>query len=139
MHMLGEPKTMQEEPRYHDVVAEVKVYLGERVAAAVDAGIERDRLAVDPGLGFGKNYEHSMALMRKIDALLDLDAPVVVGPSRKSFIGEALGDEPIDRRLEGTLGAVAWMAGRGAHVVRVHDVEPAVRLLRVVDAIRMSP
>ena len=138
MHMLGEPKTMQEEPRYDDVVADVKAYLGERVAAAVDAGIVRDRLAVDPGLGFGKNYEHSMALMREIDALLDLGAPLVVGPSRKSFIGEALGDEPVDRRLEGTLGAVAWMAGRGAHVVRVHDVEPTVRLLRVLDAIRTN-
>jgi dihydropteroate synthase len=138
MHMLGEPKTMQEDPHYDDVVAEVKAYLEERVTAAVDAGITRDRLAIDPGLGFGKNFEHSMALMRHTDAFLDVGLPLVVGPSRKSFIGEALGGEPVDRRMEGTLGAVAWMAAQGAHVVRVHDVEPTVRLLRVVDAIRAS-
>ncbi|HEX2026188.1 MAG TPA: dihydropteroate synthase, partial [Actinomycetota bacterium] len=138
MHMLGEPKTMQEAPVYDDVVAEVKAYLAERVTAAVEAGIERDRLAIDPGLGFGKRFEHSMALMRDTDAFLDLGLPLVVGPSRKSFIGEALDGAPIDRRMEGTLGAVAWMAARGAHVVRVHDVEPTVKLLRVLDAIRTS-
>jgi dihydropteroate synthase len=138
MHMLGEPKTMQVEPRYDDVVAEVHAYLAERLDAATASGIERDRLAVDPGLGFGKNFEHSVALMREIDAFFDLGVPVVVGPSRKSFIGEALGDAPVDRRGEGTAGAVAWMAARGAHVVRVHDVAEIVRMLRVVDAIRTS-
>jgi dihydropteroate synthase len=138
MHMLGEPKTMQAEPRYRDVVAEVRAYLGERVAAAEAAGIGRDRVAIDPGLGFGKTYEHNLLLMGRIDSLLDLGVPVVVGPSRKSFIGAALGDVPVDRRLEGTAGAVAWLAIRGAHVVRVHDVGPMVKLLRVVDAIRTS-
>jgi dihydropteroate synthase len=136
MHMLGAPKTMQEDPRYDDVVADVKAYLGHRLAAAVDAGIERDRLAVDPGLGFGKTYEHNLTLMRDIDGFLDLGVPVVVGASRKSFIGRALGDQPLDRRLEGSLGAAAWLAGRGAHVLRVHDVAATVKLLRVVDAIR---
>jgi dihydropteroate synthase len=136
MHMLGDPTTMQEDPRYDDVVADVKAYLADRVAAAVGAGIARDRLAVDPGLGFGKTYEHNLALMRDIDGFLDLGVPVAVGPSRKSFIGRALGDQSIDRRLEGSLGAAAWLAGRGAHVVRVHDVAATVKLLRVVDAIR---
>jgi dihydropteroate synthase len=138
MHMLGDPKTMQEDPRYDDIVADVNAYLAHRVAAVVDGGIDPDRLAVDPGLGFGKTYEHNLTLMREIDAFLDLGVPVVVGPSRKSFIGRALGDQPVDRRLEGSLGAAAWLAGQGAHVVRVHDVAATVNLLRVVDAIRTS-
>ena len=138
MHMLGEPKTMQVEPEYEDVVREVREFLARRVDAAVAAGIDTDCISVDPGLGFGKNFEHSTRLMKEIDALLSLDRPVLVGPSRKSFIGEALGDAPIDRRMEGTLGSVAWMAGRGAHIVRVHDVQPTVRLLAVVDAIRRT-
>jgi dihydropteroate synthase len=136
MHMLGDPKTMQVEPRYEDVVREVRAYLAQRLEAAEAAGIDRDRLAVDPGLGFGKTYEHNLELMWHIDRFLGLGVPVVVGPSRKSFIGAALGDLPIDQRLEGTVGAAAWLAGKGAHIVRVHDVEPVVRALRVVDAIR---
>jgi dihydropteroate synthase len=136
MHMLGEPKSMQEDPRYEDVVREVRAYLEERLDAAVAVGIERDRVAVDPGLGFGKTYQHNLVLMRDVSAFLDLGVPVVVGPSRKSFLGKALGDLPVDRRLEGTTGAVAWLAGQGAHVVRVHDVAEMVRVLRIVDAIR---
>ena len=136
MHMLGEPKTMQEDPHYEDVVRDVREYLGARLDAAVAAGIERERLCVDPGLGFGKTYQHNLELMREIDSFLDLGTPLLVGPSRKSFIGKALGDAPIEERLEGTLAAVAWMAGHGAHIVRVHDVEETVRVLKVVDAIR---
>jgi dihydropteroate synthase len=136
MHMLGQPNTMQVEPRYEDVVREVRAYLAGRLDAAESAGIDRDRLAVDPGLGFGKTYEHNIELMRHLDSFVDLGVPVVVGPSRKSFIGTALGDLPVDQRLEGTIGAAAWMAGRGAHVVRVHDVGPVARTLLVVDAIR---
>lgn len=139
MHMLGEPKTMQEDPRYVDVVREVRAYLADRVGSAVAAGIKRGRLAVDPGLGFGKAYQHNLTLMRDIGAFLDLGVPVVVGPSRKSFIGAALGDLPMDQRLEGTAGAVAWLAGHGAHVVRVHDVAEMVRVVRMVDAIRGGP
>jgi dihydropteroate synthase len=139
MHMLGEPKTMQEDPRYVDVVREVRAYLADRVGSAVAAGIERERLAVDPGLGFGKTYQHNLTLMRDIGAFLDLGVPVVVGPSRKSFIGAALGGLPMDQRLEGTAGAVAWLAGHGAHVVRVHDVAEMVRVVRMVDAIRSGP
>ena len=139
MHMLGEPKTMQREPRYDDVVREVRDFLGERIDAAVAAGIARESIAADPGLGFGKTYEHNLSLMRRVDDLLELGVPLVVGPSRKSFIGAALGDLPVDERLEGTAGAVAWLAAHGAHIVRVHDVREIVRVLRVVDAIRGAP
>jgi dihydropteroate synthase len=135
MHMRGEPKTMQQQTDYGDVVAEVKGYLAERAEAAVQAGIGRERLAVDPGLGFAKTEQQNYVLMRDIAAFLDLGRPVLVGPSRKSFIGKVLGTE-VDQRLEGTAGAVAWMAGQGAHIVRVHDVKEMVRVVRVVDAIR---
>jgi dihydropteroate synthase len=137
MHMRGEPKTMQQLTEYRDVVGEVRAYLAERVRAAVEAGIDRDRLAVDPGLGFAKTTPQSLLLMKRVDAFLELGRPVLVGPSRKSFIGDVLG-LPVTERMEGTAGAVAWMAARGAHIVRVHDVRPIVRVLRVVDAIRRA-
>jgi dihydropteroate synthase len=135
MHMHGEPRTMQEEPLERDVVRVVHDALASRVEAAESEGIVRDRLAIDPGLGFGKTAEGSLRLMKRIDAFLDLGLPVVVGPSRKSFIGRALGDAPVDQRLEGTAGAVAYLASRGAHVVRVHDVPEMARVMRVIDAI----
>jgi dihydropteroate synthase len=134
MHMLGEPKTMQAEPRYDDVVLEVKAYLGERRDAAVAAGIDRERLCVDPGIGFGKSLDHNLSLLRHIDAFAELGRPVLVGPSRKSFLGKLL-DADVDDRVEGTSAAVAWLAARGAHIVRVHDVREMVRVVRVVDAI----
>jgi dihydropteroate synthase len=137
MHMRGEPKTMQEDPRYDDVVREVRDHLAERVEAAVAAGIDREALCVDPGLGFAKAEDHSLRLMKDTGALLDLGRPVLVGPSRKSFIGHVLGTE-VTERTEGTIGAVAYMVAHGAHVVRVHDVKETVRAVRVVDAILRS-
>jgi dihydropteroate synthase len=134
MHMKGEPKTMQQNPEYNDVVREVHDYLEVRVQAAVDAEVSWEQLCVDPGLGFGKTTEHSLRLMRETDTFLDLGRPVLVGPSRKSFIGDALGAEVTDR-LEGTAGAVAYMVAKGAHIVRVHDVREIARVVRVVDAI----
>jgi dihydropteroate synthase len=134
MHMLGEPKTMQAEPHYDDVVAEVMAYLGARIDAAVQAGIDRERLCVDPGIGFGKTLDHNLELLRRVDAFAELGRPVLVGPSRKSFLGKLLGAEVGDR-LEGTAAAVAWVAGHGAHIVRVHDVREMVSVVRVVDAI----
>jgi dihydropteroate synthase len=134
MHMKGEPKTMQEDPTYYDVVAEVRGYLGERLDAAVAAGIGQDQLCVDPGLGFGKTFEHNLAILHDIDALHHLDVPVLVGPSRKGFIGSLTGTGVADR-LEGTAGVVAWCAARGVDIVRVHDVKEMVRVVRVVDAI----
>ena len=137
MHMHGEPKTMQVEPLGADeVVPAVHRSLAGRLEAAAAAGMDPDRIAVDPGLGFGKTPAASLRLMREVRSFLDLGRPVVVGPSRKSFIGLALGDLPVDQRLEGTAGAVAYLAAHGAHVVRVHDVEEMARVVRVVDAIR---
>jgi dihydropteroate synthase len=134
MHMQGDPKTMQEAPSYEDVVGEVKEYLRERVEAAEFAGIDPERIVVDPGIGFGKDLAHNLELLRRIDELLDLGRPVLIGPSRKRFIGTIL-DLPEDERVEGTQGAVAWAVSRGVHAVRVHDVKQIVRAVRVIDAI----
>jgi dihydropteroate synthase len=134
MHMQGEPKTMQLHPEYRDVVGEVHEFLRERVEAAVVSGIGRDRLCIDPGIGFGKTLRHNLVLLRDAGALLDLGVPLLVGPSRKRFIGSLL-DTDAGERMEGTAGAVAWLAAQGVHVVRVHDVKEMVRVVRVVDAI----
>ena len=134
MHMKGEPKTMQQLPEYEDVVGEVHGFLRECVEAAEFAGIDAERIAIDPGIGFGKTLEHNLELMRRIDAFLDLGRPVLVGPSRKRFIGAIVG-VPEDERVEGTIGAVAWLVSRGAHVARVHDVREVVRAVRVIDAV----
>ena len=134
MHMKGDPKTMQDAPTYDDVVADVHEYLRERIESAEFAGIEPERIVVDPGIGFGKDLHHNLELIHRIDALLDLGRPLLVGPSRKRFIG-ALLDLPEHERVEGTAAAVAWMVARGAHIVRVHDVKEIVRVVRVIDAI----
>ncbi|MGZ4149226.1 MAG: dihydropteroate synthase [Actinomycetota bacterium] len=135
MHMLGEPKTMQDDPRYEDVVAEVHEYLRERVEAAVFAGMSADALAVDPGVGFGKKLEHNLALLRGLEDFTDLDAALMVGVSRKRFVGALTGVEQAKDRLEGSLAAAGWAAAHGADIVRVHDVLATVRTLRVVDAL----
>ena len=134
MHMQGDPTTMQEAPHYDDVVGEVHEYLRQRIEAAELAGIDPERIAIDPGIGFGKGLDHNLELMHGVDALLDLGRPVMVGPSRKKFIGTIL-DLPEEERVEGTVGAVVWMVARGAHLVRVHDVKVVVRAVRVSDAI----
>jgi dihydropteroate synthase len=135
MHMKGQPKKMQEAPTYDDdVVGEVHEFLRERIEAAEFAGIDPERIAIDPGIGFGKDLGHNLELMQRVDAFLALGRPLLVGPSRKRFISAIL-DLPEDQRVEGTIGAVAWMVARGAHVVRVHDVREVVRAVRVVDAI----
>ena len=134
MHMQGDPTTMQEGPHYDDVVGEVHEYLRQRIEAAELAGIDPERIAIDPGIGFGKDLDHNLELMHGVDALLDLGRPVLVGPSRKKFIGTIL-DLPEEERVEGTVGAVVWMVARGAHLVRVHDVKEVVRAVRVSDAI----
>jgi dihydropteroate synthase len=134
MHMQGDPTTMQEAPHYDDVVGEVHEYLRQRIEVAELAGIDAERIAIDPGIGFGKDLEHNLELMHGVDALLDLGRPVMVGPSRKKFIGTIL-DLPEEERVEGTVGAVIWMLARGAHLVRVHDVKEVVRAVRVSDAI----
>jgi len=139
MHMRGEPRTMQADPRYGDVVAEVAEELERAAERAVGAGVPRDRLLLDPGIGFGKTVEHNLALLRGIGALLGTGYPVVVGPSRKSFLGAVLDlPDPADR-LNGTLAVVAHLCREGTHMVRVHDVGPAREVLRVVEAIGGAP
>ncbi|MFW6145953.1 MAG: dihydropteroate synthase [Planctomycetota bacterium] len=135
MHMLGRPKDMQADPRYDDVVAEVRDFLAERLDAAVAAGVARRRCIVDPGIGFGKTLEHNLALLAHVDALAALDVPVLVGPSRKRFISAIVGDVEPDQRLGGTLAAVCAAYLQGATVFRVHDVAPARQALAVLAAI----
>ena len=134
MHMQGMPRTMQRHPRYRNVVSEVTAFLARAAALAEEAGIERSRILVDPGLGFGKTTAHNLQLMRGLQEVVRLGLPVVVGPSRKSFIGKTLSVEVQDR-LAGTLACVAWAQRCGVQVVRVHDVQAAVQLLRMLEAI----
>ena len=130
MHMRGEPGTMQQEPRYADVVAEVRAFLAARVRACAVAGIGRDRILVDPGFGFGKTLAHNLSLLRHLDRFTDLAAGVVAGVSRKSMIG-ALLDAPVGERLSGSLAAAVIAAWRGARIIRAHDVRETVQALRV--------
>jgi dihydropteroate synthase len=139
MHMLGEPKTMQDDPRYDDVVAEVHEFLRERIEAAVFAGIPEERICIDPGIGFGKTVDHNLALLRAVPALRMLGAAVMVGASRKGFIGTLTGVEDPAARLEGSLAVAVLAAAHGADLVRVHDVEATVRALKVADAVVREP
>jgi len=139
MHMQGTPATMQADPRYGDVVAEVGAFLAQRRAAAGEAGIPADRLMADPGLGFGKTVAHNLTLLARLgDVARAAGVPLLVGPSRKGFIGVAGGPPgaplPVDQREDGTLAAVVWALDRGASMVRVHDVAPAVEAVRVLRA-----
>jgi dihydropteroate synthase len=135
MHMRGEPRTMQQNPTYGDVVAEVRDALAARIGAAVAAGVTREHLCVDPGIGFGKSLDHNLALLHDIATFRDLRVPVMVGVSRKRFIGQLTGVEDPAERTEGTAGAVAWCATHGVDIVRVHDVLHMARVATVVDAI----
>jgi dihydropteroate synthase len=133
MHMLGTPATMQDDPRYDDVVAEVEAFLAERCLAAEFAGVDHQALVVDPGIGFGKRDQDNYALLDQLARFTRLGHPVMVGTSRKGFIGRAL-DSPADQRVEGTAATVVWAVERGARIVRVHDVAPMVRAVRMTEA-----
>ncbi len=134
MHMQGTPKTMQQAPRYDDVVEDVLAFFRARLAAAEAAGIGREQIILDPGVGFGKTLAHNLALLDRLDRFCALGRPVLVGVSRKAFIGEITG-RPVGERLAGTAAAVAVAVLRGARIVRVHDVAPIRDVVRVVDAI----
>src|ERR671934_551934 len=134
MHMQGEPRTMQLEPRYDDVVGEVAAFLEERLAFALDQGIPQERVLLDPGIGFGKKLEHNLALLRRLDEIVALGRPVVVGTSRKSFLGLLTGQAEPDRRLAGTIASNVLALERGATVFRVHDVAPVREALQVAAA-----
>jgi dihydropteroate synthase len=134
MHMQGTPKTMQQAPHYGDVVEEVRGFFTERMQAAGDAGIPADRILLDPGLGFGKNRRHNLTLLAKLDRLCSLNRPIVVGASRKGFIGSVL-DRSVDERLMGTAAAVSAAIMNGARMVRVHDVAPMRDVVRMTEAV----
>jgi dihydropteroate synthase len=134
MHMRGEPRTMQQNPEYHDVVGEVCEFLVREREACVAAGIARDAIALDPGVGFGKGLEHNMSLLRALPRIAALGSPLLVGVSRKSFIGRIL-DRPIDERLAGSLGLAALAVSMGARIIRSHDVAPTRDAIRMVSAV----
>jgi dihydropteroate synthase len=134
MHMLGEPRTMQHDPRYTDVVDDVRAFLEERAAFAVAAGIAPERIHVDPGIGFGKTGEHNLELLRRLDEIAALGFPVVVGASRKSFLGRLTGREDPHDRVAATVATSVLAFERGGRVFRVHDVAPTVDALKVAAA-----
>jgi dihydropteroate synthase len=135
MHMQGTPQTMQQAPRYDDVVKEVLAFLRERGQAAFIAGVLDTAIIYDPGIGFGKTYEHNLELLRRLPELRGLGRPILVGPSRKAFIGKAVGSPEPGDRLEGTAAAVTLAIAGGAAIVRVHDVPAMVRVARLADAV----
>lgn len=135
MHIKGTPADMQREPHYEDVVREVKDYLAERADMAVSSGIPRDRILVDPGIGFGKTMRHNLELINRIGEIAALGYPVVLGTSRKAFIGRLTGVSEATDRLEGTIASCVVGIVRGAKVIRVHDVRAAKRAATVADAI----
>lgn len=136
MHMLDRPKTMQQAPAYDDVTAEVSGFLNDRIIAAGIHGIDLDRILLDPGIGFGKTVEHNLELLRKLMELTVLGRPLVVGTSRKSFIGRITGEDQPSNRLFGTAASVAWSVANGAAIVRVHDVEPMMKVVKMIRAIQ---
>ncbi|HEY8666902.1 MAG TPA: dihydropteroate synthase, partial [Tepidisphaeraceae bacterium] len=135
MHMQGNPKTMQVGPVYQDVAAEVALFLHERIEAAVAAGIHLDRILVDPGIGFGKALRHNLELLRHLSKIEALGRPMVVGVSRKKFIGTITNEPEPAGRIFGSAAAVAWSVANGANIVRVHDVGPMLQVVKVIRAI----
>jgi dihydropteroate synthase len=135
MHIKGTPKTMQQNPEYKDVISEIYSYLSESVNLALSAGIKQ--IIVDPGIGFGKRLIDNLEIIRRLREFKSLGYPILIGVSRKSFIGNIL-NLPVDQRLEGTAGAVAISVWNGANIVRVHDVKEMVRVVRIVDAIKKT-
>lgn len=135
MHMKGEPRVMQENPVYDDLISEIFGYLQERVAKAKEAGIDESRLLIDPGIGFGKTAGHNLEIMKRLSEFKGLGLPLVLGPSRKSTIGTVLGGLPTEDRLEGTAATITAGILNGADIMRVHDVKAMVRVARMTDAI----
>ena len=135
MHMQGTPRTMQRAPKYEDVVQEVKDTLENWIYNAMHRGIDADRIIIDPGIGFGKTIEQNLQLLKKLEEFKLLNKPILIGTSRKSFIGKLL-DLPVTDRVEGTLATVCWAIAHGADIVRVHDVKETVRAARMTDVLR---
>jgi dihydropteroate synthase len=138
MHMLGEPRTMQRDPRYDEVVADVKSFLEERLAFAVGQGVPEERVWLDPGIGFGKTIDHNLELLRRLDEIAAIGRPVVIGTSRKSFLGRITGRDETER-LPGTIATNVMAWERGARIFRVHDVAPVADALKVAAATVPDP
>lgn len=132
MHIKGEPRNMQQNPHYDDVIGEIHDYFAEGIRSAAAAGIDRNKIIIYPGIGFGKRLQDNYEIIRRLSEFQDLGCPILIGPSRKSFIGSVLSLPP-DQRLEGTLAAVAIGIQNGAHLVRVHDVKEVRRTCRIAD------
>ena len=137
MHMQGTPQTMQQRPYYQNVVEEVKEFLLGRIRFALGAGVGADRIIIDPGIGFGKELDHNLALLRDLPALASLGRPMLVGPSRKTFVGKLLDVGP-EGRLEGSLAAAVAAVLTGANMIRTHDVQETLRAIRIADALRFG-
>jgi dihydropteroate synthase len=135
MHMRGDPRTMQRDTSYDDLTGEVASFLSQTAETAVAAGLSSDKILIDPGIGFGKSVEGNLAILRWLPALARLGQPILIGASRKAFIGATL-DLPVQDRLEGSLAVAAYAAMQGAHVIRAHDVTATIRTVRMIDAIR---
>lgn len=134
MHIKGTPKNMQKDPSYEDVIAEITEYLKQSIEIARDVGINRDKIIIDPGIGFGKRLQDNLNILKNLKEFSILKCPVLIGVSRKSFIGKIL-DLPMEERLEGSLAALAAAVMNGANIVRVHDVKQSKRVAGIVDAI----
>lgn len=134
MHMQGTPRSMQKNPEYGDVVSEVRSFLNTRLRAAIDAGISQDRIALDPGIGFGKTLEHNLSLLAGLRSFHQLGCPLVLGVSRKRWIGDLTG-KPVHQRLAGSLAGAAACVERGAQILRVHDVAETADVVRILDRI----
>ena len=135
MHMQGSPRTMQREPHYEDVVSDIRSYLEKRIESVTAAGLLRETLAVDPGIGFGKTVEHNVRLIGELEAFAELGQPVLVGLSRKRFLGMLTG-APVEQRIAGSLAGLACAVLHGAHIMRVHDVKASADAVRIAAAIR---
>ena len=138
MHINGTPRTMQKNPHYDDVVIEIKVWFKKQIDRLTKQGLQKENIILDPGIGFGKRLDDNYILLKRLIEFNDLGCPILIGPSRKSFIGNLL-DVPVDERLEGTLAAVCAGVMNGAKLARVHDVKEAVRALKIIDKIRSVP
>jgi dihydropteroate synthase len=138
MHMQGEPGSMQQSPQYDDVLREVRDFLGKRIAACRAAGFSRDRILIDPGIGFGKSVDHNLTLLQRLQALATLGYPLLMGVSRKSFIGAVAREPEAQRRVPGSIAAALWAAQQGAKILRVHDVPETVQALDVWQAMRQG-
>ena len=136
MHIKGMPQDMQQNPVYEALIPEIMEYLSEGIGIAAKAGIKEDKIIIDPGIGFGKTFEHNLDIIHNLRSFIVLGKPILIGPSRKAFIGKILGDVPPADRREGTAAAVAISIFNGANIVRVHDVQEMVHVAKIADAIK---